>query len=74
MSESNGKVGLAEQLGLHDMQAIIALIVITTFMGGMLYALFKSNTIQDVQTILGMLAVPASMIVGFYFGKKASSD
>ncbi len=72
MSESKEKISLTEQLGLHDMQAIIALIVISAFMGGILYALFKSTTIQDIQSVLNMLAVPASLIVGFYFGKKAA--
>lgn len=71
---SEEKIGLTEKLGLHDMQAIIALIVITAYMGGVLYALFKSNTVQDIQSILGMLAVPASLIVGFYFGSQVNKQ
>jgi hypothetical protein len=36
------------------------------------FALTKAGSIQDVLSVLQVVAAPASLIIGFYYGKKAS--
>jgi hypothetical protein len=58
-------------LGVKDIQGILALIVTAGFLGTVLYAITKAGSIQDVLSVVNIIAAPASLILGFYFGVKS---
>ena len=57
---------------LLETQSLIALIMIGAFIGGIFFALYKAISVPDILSILQLIAAPASLIVGFFFGKKAA--
>ena len=57
---------------LLETQSIIAIVMIAAFVGGVFYGLTKATTIQDILSIMQLIAAPAALIVGFFFGKKAA--
>ena len=59
-------------LGFRDVQGIIALTVTGGFLAIGGYALTKAGSMNDVLSVLQIIAAPASLIIGFYFGKKAA--
>ena len=59
-------------LGFRDVQGVIALTVTGGFLAIGGYALTKAGSITDVLSVLQIIAAPASLIIGFYFGKKAA--
>ena len=56
----------------RDVQGILALLVMIGFLAIAGFALTKAGAIQDVLSVLQVVAAPASLIIGFYYGKKAS--
>ena len=70
MSESGNKDKI--DLGFRDIQGIIALTVVVGFLGISGYALTKAGTMNEVLSVLQIIAAPASLIIGFFFGKKAA--
>lgn len=56
----------------QDVQGILALGVTIGFLGIAAFALTKAGTMQDVLSVLNVIAAPASLILGFYFGRKAA--
>lgn len=59
-------------LGFRDVQGVIALTVTGGFLAISGYALTKAGGINDVLAVLQTVAARASLIIGFYFGKKAA--
>jgi hypothetical protein len=56
----------------RDVQGILAIGVTIGFLGIAGFALTKAGTMQDVLSVLNVIAAPASLILGFYFGRKAA--
>ena len=56
----------------RDMQAILALLVMAGFLAIAGFALTKAGSMQDVMSVLQVVAAPASLIIGFFFGRKAA--
>ena len=56
----------------RDIQGILAIAVTAGFLGITAFALTKAGTIQDVISVVNIIAAPASLILGFYFGRKAA--
>ena len=55
-----------------DIQGILAIAVTAGFLGIAAFALTKAGTMQDVLQVVNVIAAPASLILGFYFGKRAA--
>ena len=56
----------------RDIQGILAIAVTAGFLGIAAFALTKAGTMQDVLQVVNVIAAPASLILGFYFGKRAA--
>jgi hypothetical protein len=59
----------------RDIQGILALVVTGGFIGTAIVATFVAlwrGTVQDGVSVLNIIAAPASLIIGFFFGKKAA--
>ncbi len=69
MSTENRSASLSNP---RDIQGMIALIVVAGFLAVSGFALTKAGSMNDVLAVLQTIAAPASLIVGFYFGKKAA--
>jgi hypothetical protein len=59
----------------RDIQGILALVVTLGFLGMVGVAAVIAalrGSIQDVLAVVNVIAAPASLILGFYFGKQAA--
>ena len=59
----------------RDIQGILALIVTGGFIGTAVVTTFVAmwrGTVSDALSVLNLIAAPASLIIGFFFGKKAA--
>jgi hypothetical protein len=59
----------------RDVQGMLALLVTGGFIGTAVVATFVAlwrGTVQDALSVLNIIAAPASLIIGFFFGKKAA--
>ena len=59
---------------LLETQSLIAIIMIAAFVGGTLYALTRATSVQDILSVMQLIAAPTALIVGFFFGKKAAAE
>jgi sulfite exporter TauE/SafE len=58
----------------RDIQGILALTVTGGFLAVAGVAVAKASSIQDVLNVLQVVAAPALLILGFYFGQKSAQQ
>jgi hypothetical protein len=56
----------------RDVQGILALLFSAGFLAIAAFALTKAGSIADVLSVVNLVVPLASLIIGFYFGKKAA--
>ena len=56
----------------RDVQGILAIALTAGFLGIAAFALTKAGTMQDVISVVNIIAPLASLVLGFYFGKKSA--
>jgi len=71
-SKEDGIDTSADITNPRDVQGILAIAVTAGFLGITAFALTKASTMQDVLSVLNLIAAPASLILGFYFGRKSA--